>query len=337
MSDIYLERNYGRLYETIEGGTCEVFEYQSSIGTVRHLFIKKEIPSDIQGGPYYDLLTPYGYGGPEIKNCENSNIQILTKGFAAAFQQYCEANNIVSEFVRFHPIFMNAPHFTHCYSVDFRRLTTGTTLKGFVDPVQSEYSRTSKKNIRRALRNGVTYELTLNPKNLKNFIDIYYVTMKRNNADPIYYFNDKYFADCLKLLGENTILTEVLHEGKVIGAGLSFVYNNIIHTHLSGTLAEYHHLFPAYILQYALTLWGKENGIDLIHDGGGRTGKHDDSLFLFKKQFGKNTEFDYHVGYRIWNEKVYDQLCEAKGVKRDAEAFPAYRQATNKKESSLSR
>lgn len=71
MIDIYFTENYGKLYEDIEKGTNEVFEYRSELGFIRHMFIKREIPIKINGETYYDLVTPYGYGGPLIIKYSN--------------------------------------------------------------------------------------------------------------------------------------------------------------------------------------------------------------------------------------------------------------------------
>ena len=97
---------------------------------------------------------------------------------------------------------------------------------------------------------------------------------------------------------------------------------------MSGTLGAFLHLSPAYVLRYAITLWGKEHGYELIHHGGGRTDSCDDSLYLFKKQFGKNTELEFWVGKKIWNDEAYSVLCDAVGVDHDTSYFPAYRATT---------
>ena len=39
-----------------------------------------------------------------------------------------------------------------------------------------------------------------------------------------------------------------------------------------------------------------ENGFHLVHHGGGVTNDEADSLYQFKKRFGKNTEFRFCVG-----------------------------------------
>lgn len=330
MIDLYYEKEYAKLYEKIEGGKCEEFIYSSELGTVRHLFIKKPAPITIHGETYYDLVTPYGYGGPIITHCtDESRRTELARQFRESFKKFCQENNIVSEFVRFHPVLLNARDFRDMYDVDLKRKTTGTNLASFTDPAHSEVSKSARRNIRKALDAGVTFKVTPNPQSLKNFKEIYHATMKRNNAEPIYFFSDEYFSACLEHLGKYIVLTEVMYEERIIGMGLNFAYNGTIHSHLSGTLQEYQHMSTAYVMQYAIIKWGKENGFNILHDGGGRTSLPDDKLYLFKKQFGKHTEFDFYVGYKIWNEGIYEDLCIAAGAKDSTGTFPTYRQEIN--------
>ncbi|WKA57042.1 GNAT family N-acetyltransferase [Planococcus shenhongbingii] len=325
MKDIYFEENYGRLFEEIENGIFQVFNFQHKFGTVKHSFIKREIPVRIERKVYYDLVTPYGYGGPQILKCEKGRISDLINAFEAAFQQYCTEQRIVSEFIRFHPVLNNAEDFHTCYDVTQLRCTVGTNLKDYEQPVEMEFSKSARKNIRQALKAGVEYRVTMNPKDLTEFKKIYYATMERNHADMYYFFGDEYFKNLILLLGKNVLLVEVLYEGRVIGAGLNFVYENFVHTHLSGTLSEFHCFSPASILNYALALWGKQHGIDLIHGGGGRTNSPEDNLYIFKKQFGRQTAFKFYTGRKIWDEKIYQELCACLDVKEETEFFPAYR------------
>src|SRR5699024_2741291 len=116
-----------------------------------------------------------------------------------------------------------------------------------------------------------------------------------------YYFNEDYFNKCVKYFKENIILVKAIYEGKTIAMGFYFVVNNIIHSHLSGTLSEYLYLSPAYIIKYATTLWGKENGYHLIHHGGGTTNDENDGLLKFKSKFGQHTFFDFSIGTKVWN------------------------------------
>lgn len=325
MRDIYFEKDYGKLFEEIEHGTSEIFEFSHALGSIRHLFIKREIPLQVGGTAYYDLVTPYGYGGPQVMEYVKGRKRDLVAAFETAFRQYCLDNQIVSEFIRFHPVLGNAADFRDCYNALYLRETVGTNLRDFEDPVESEFSKSARKNIRQALKAGVQFNATHHPTDLTEFKRIYYTTMIRNQADQYYYFGDAYFDKLEKLFGENLLLVEAVYEGQVIGAGLNFIYKDMAHTHLSGTLQQYHHLSPAYGLYYALTLWAKDHGVDLIHGGGGRSNSPDDNLLGFKKQFGRNTSFEFWVGRKVWNPAIYEKLCAKAGVDTEAEFFPAYR------------
>lgn len=325
MIDIYFEPNYGKLYEKMEDGNSTIFEYNSEYGTVYHMFIKRSIKIRGMATGWYDLITPYGYGGPIIVEYSEGHKLDLIEEFQKSFGEYCIENNIVSEFIRFHPIIDNAKDFKDIYDVNYIRNTVGTSINLKEDPMKDEFSKSARKSVRRAIRNGVSYRIIEEPKDVNSFKEIYYSTMDRNRASDYYYFEDEYFNACLEYFRENIIFIEVLYENKVIAAAFYFVYGDIIHAHLSGTLNEYLNLSPAYIIKYATAMWAKENGIKLIHYGGGTTNKKDDSLYIFKRKFTKGTEFKFYTGKKIWNKEKYEELCKLNNIAIDTDFFPAYR------------
>lgn len=325
MSELFFTQDYGKLYEKMENGVCEVFKYNHPLGIVHHLFIKREIPYTLSGERFYDLITPYGYGGPVIISCKKGGKMELVHQFQVAFEKYCEKQNVVSEFIRFHPILKNVEDFGEFYETAYLRETTGTNLKDSEDPVASEFSKSARKAVRKALKMGVEYRITVNPESLDTFKEIYYATMKRINAESYYYFDERYFSNCLKYFSDRIVLIEAVYEGQIIGAEMHFISDRSLHTHLSGTVENTNHLSPVYVMTYAAAVWGKENGIDLIHSGGGVTNSPEDTLYLFKKKFGQNTNFQFHIGKKVWNPEIYKQLHEEAGVGGDEEFFPAYR------------
>ncbi|ANU19991.1 GNAT family N-acetyltransferase [Planococcus plakortidis] len=335
MNDLFFEEAYGKLYERMEHGVCEEFVFQSAYGEVRHLFIKREIPMLIHGERWYDAITPYGYGGPRIIRCATGCHSDLVTDFELAFREYCKDQRIVSEFVRFHPIFDNARDFSNCYEVTFQRETVGTTLAGFDDPVASEFSKSARKTLRRALNAGVTCRITVAPGDLQRFKEIYYETMSRVHADAYYFFDDDYFDNCLLKFADKIVLAEAIYEGQVIAAELHFLYEGIMHTHLSGTVHDFHQLSPIYVLQYGAVRWGKENGVKLIHTGGGRTNDAEDPLYKFKKKFGQHTGFRFYTGRKIWNAEIYGELCKKSRATAGEPFFPAYRANASKQLSSV--
>ncbi|MGN0156609.1 MAG: hypothetical protein ACI39N_05125, partial [Lachnospiraceae bacterium] len=80
-SDIYFDDNYGKLYEKADSGTATVFVHQNQYGMVKHQFIKRRIPKELlhNDEELYDIVTPYGYGGPMIvelkEGCKENLIQ----------------------------------------------------------------------------------------------------------------------------------------------------------------------------------------------------------------------------------------------------------------------
>lgn len=81
------------------------------------MFIMRPVPWLIHGVQYYDIVTPYGYGGPMI--LETNNGEKLKKEYSEAFGKYCSDHKIVSEFIRFHPIFQNYLDVDDSYDVIF--------------------------------------------------------------------------------------------------------------------------------------------------------------------------------------------------------------------------
>lgn len=322
LPDIYFEENYGKLHEHMYNGVSEVFLFESSDGKVHHSFLKRQIPQKLQGKTYFDLITPYGYGGPIIIELKGDKSKLVEE-FAQAFRQYCIKENIVSEFIRYHPLLENYKDFSAVFNTSFMRQTVATRLCG-KDPFEEEFSKGARKTTRQALRKGFHWEIIKSPKSLEEFKKIYANTMDRNQATDFYYFDDTYFQQLLELLGEHILVINVYEDEDCISSGLYFVYNNFMHAHLSGTHADYLKDNPAYILKKLSVDWGKEHGCDYIHYGGGVSNDPEDSLLTFKKRFTKDSIFEFHVAKNIYQPDKYNQLMHMTGTE-DSSFFPCYR------------
>lgn len=328
--DIYVNENYGKLYEIIGEGELEVFEIKSKQGWIRNMFIKREIPIQINGASYFDITTPYGYGGPMIRDCHKvGDKKELLNDYYHQFRDYCDQNRIISEFIRFHPINQNHDDFKEIYRVLYDRKTIGTNLKISSDPIASEFKKNCRRKIKKALELGARYEVIKSPSDLSRFKELYYLTMKRNMADSYYYFDGDYFEWILKKLNKELLIVNILVDDLVIASELYFVAGKLIHSHLVGSLLEYFDFSPGCLLEYAVALWGIEHDYDYIHHGGGRTAQEDDSLLSFKKNFGINTEFSFYRGEKIWNQEIYEALCLRQRVDPKSDFFPAYRKIIN--------
>ena len=325
MKDIYFDENYGKLYEKVEKGKAVVFRCETKNGIIINQFIKREIPLIIDDNIYYDIVTPYGYGGPYIEKCFNK--EKLLDDYEKQFGKYCEENNIVAEFVRFHPIYKNYLDFKNIYNCSFDRYTLATNVKDYDNPVDEEFSSSCRKTIRQVLKKGISFKMIENPskEDMNVFKKIYYKNMIRKQADEYYFFDDKYFNNIYDMFMGKFVIAESIYDSKVIATGLYFVTNHNIHAHLSGTDTEYLSLSPAYVLKYGTVLWAKEHRINYIHYGGGTDSSLDNPLYQFKCKFAQNTKFEFWLGKKVWNKKIYDQLCCKANASTNEEYFPAYR------------
>lgn len=322
--DPYFTPAYCEVNEFVEGGVAERFYYEGPEGVVDHTFIVRSIPDAGKKRDLFDLITPYGYGGPRFRVEPDANPASLVAAFASKFAEFCRDRNVVSEFVRFHPFETNPEMLTSLYKIELLRQTVFTDLTGD-NPIEREFSKGARKRIRRNVRQGVEARIIEAPDSLEDFKRVYRATMDRNEAADFYYFGEEYFDRLAETMSDQVIIAEAEFEEAVIASALCLVGAGRIHVHLSGTDSRFLGLSPAYNLRGAIAQWGVQNQMVLIHHGGGRTNSPEDSLYLYKKQFGSGSA-SFHVGRRIWNHELYTTISESMGIdSSQADFFPAYR------------
>lgn len=322
LPDIYFEPSYAKIHQSMYEGAADSFVYEDEDGKIMHSFLRREIPNQLNGVTYYDLITPYGYGGPIITELRGNKNKLINK-FQLAYRDYCTHQNIVSEFIRFHPLIKNHVDFSEIFNTSFMRHTVATDLSK-EDPFLEEFSKGARKTTRQALNKGFTWELVQNPIELDVFKKVYTNTMQRHNASEFYFFGDKYFNQLLKNLKDHLLNINIYKGDLCVASGLYFYYKDYMHAHLSGTHQDFLNENPAYVLKYLSVKWGKEHGCKYIHYGGGTTNDPQDSLLLFKKRFTKESVFDFYVAKNIYHQKVYDLLTEDSGI-LESSFFPSYR------------
>lgn len=323
--DIYFEPHYGKLCAIIEGGSLEIFDLQTDHGRVRSMFLKRKLPLALDPQQtFFDITTPYGYGGPIIMALTGDKESLLRE-FSQRFAAYCEKERIICEFVRFHPILGNAQDFRSCYETVYMRKTVVTPLQAGVDPLTQQFSKSARKTIRKGLHHGAQIEIVENPGNLDIFTSIYYDTMNRKDAENFYYFPREYFDYLLKHLNHHFINVNIWLGGQCIASGIYFIYDEIMQIHLSGTRREYLQLSPAYLLRYGAINWAKEQGFRYVHHGGGVSNDPHDRLFQFKSRFSRSEPLDFYIGKKIYLQSVYDEIT-AKCGKGNSAYFPQYRE-----------
>ena len=326
IEDIYFQPQYGKLYETIENGKCEVFEHCSELGTIYHLFIKRQIPIKVYNRVWYDLVTPYGYGGPVVVSCAEGNNSLLVNEYKQAFGRYCQENNIVSEFIRFHPVMNNHINFKEVYDIEFNRKTIYIDLESD-EHIWGNMKSTSRNRIRKATALNMQVVNDSSQKSLLKFIELYYKTMDKHNAASSYYFHQTYFNNLMNLNKTSKIFSAVLN-GKTIASMIVLIGKDLIHYHLGATDPDYYSLSPNNILFYEAAKWGAKAGFQKFHLGGGYSHAADGVLH-FKQTLNRHGGLNFYIGKKIWNLEIFNRLVEARSMEKDFDKnssfFPVYR------------
>lgn len=326
--DIYYDTNYGRLYEGTEGGEYVKYTCSASAGTIIHPFIKRPIPWIIDGKQYFDIVTPYGYGGPLITELYGDS-RLLIEEFRQAFEAYCQSEGIICEFIRFHPLYENALYCKGQYDVTCNRHTVAVDL---TDPTffSTQFDAKCRNMVRKAEKLGVAVEIDSELTTIDSFTDIYYKTMAKRSANDYYFFKHDYFHRIRDELKGESLIVNAVYEGEIVASSM-FLYTSrsYAHYHLSATKPEFYKLAANNLIIMAACGELRKNGCTWLHLGGGLSSEVDDSLLAFKRSFGRldKNKKEFYIGKKIWNEKAYDQVMNAfirEGGHRNT-YFPEYR------------
>lgn len=318
--DIYFSHNYFMSALQLDEGEAILFFYESQNGKVAYPVIKRKIANEANID-LYDITTPYGYGGPLISVCEDKEALLLE--FREAFNEYCNAHHIISEFVRFHPLLENHKGLENSMEILRASSTVKIGLEQGVD-LLGQIPGKNRNMIRKAMKNGVEVRKLNLEENLEEFILIYYATMRRNDASAFYFFTEAYFRKTIDLFGQDLHLFGAFVEGKMISATLILTHGQFMHYHLSGSLGEYRNLGANNLLLFKIAEWGQAGGIKAFHLGGGYSGE-EDSLFSFKKTFTTDEPLGFFIGKKIHNPNLYQMMVLENDVTEDTGFFPLYR------------
>ncbi|WP_208586129.1 lipid II:glycine glycyltransferase FemX [Gracilibacillus suaedae] len=329
--DVYQLVDYVKAFKIHGDGEPLLFYYEDNEIKAINVVMKRDIASDqnfkgiIEENKFFDLSTPYGYGGFLIegqKNNDNMN-QLFEE-----YQNYCIKHNIVSEFVRFHPLLNNCHDVEDYYEV----VQLGNTITVKLETEKKLWENMVGKNrnvIRKAMKSGVKIYWGRNQELYNKFIDMYNDTMDKDNARNYYYFDIAFYDSVLNDLKYNSMIFYAVLEGEIIAMSMILYANGKMHYHLSASWREYLRYAPTNLLLTEAATWGIANGFDLFHLGGG-LGSGEDSLYKFKKAFNKNSDTYFSVGKKVFNNEIYEKLLRMRSL-NDKEVpstdfFPAYRQ-----------
>ena len=320
--DVYYLSGYVKAFQIHGDGQPLLFYYETEKMRAMNVVMKRDISNDnrfsekIEKNTYFDFITPYGYGGWISEG-------ISSEDFLLEYENWCGKNNIISEFVRFHPVIKNCEFLRNNYEV----IDLGGTISMDITSPEVIWQNITSKNrnmIRKAQKSGVKIYNGRFPQIFDEFIKIYNGTMDKDNADKYYYFGKDFYDSILNDLKSEAQIFYAELEGKIIAASIILAANGKLNYHLSGSLREYQSLAPTNLILYETALWGSDNGYKTLHLGGG-VGSREDSLYKFKKAFNRGEPCQFSIGKKIFDLEKYNELTDMRNDLTDSGYFPKYR------------
>lgn len=320
--DVFYLSGYVKAFQHNGDGEPLLFYFADGQTRAINVVMKRDISEyprfhgNIDSGELFDLSTPYGYGGFIIEGEQKARVK-------EAYNAYCISNRIVCEFVRFSLFSEYVGHFDGVS--ESRTHNIVRSLTETPEQLLKDFEHKVRKNIKRAVAKGLTFEVDLEGKRIEEFLEIYESTMKRNNAADTFYF-DRGFFNILNTMKDNVAYFHVLHEGMVISTELVLYADDYCYSYLGGTSSKFYDMRPNDYLKYGIILWAHEKGLKNFVLGGGH--RCDDGIFQYKKSFAPNGITNYYIGKKIFDQKTYDMLVDKaiQGMSNNENTgfFPAY-------------
>ncbi len=322
--EVYYQWQYLDAFQKRGDGTPILAYASDGVEAVVNVFFLRNINEDLKidlEKQYFDIATPYGYGGVDYKG---DNKQLL-HFFFEKFEEYCKEKNIVSEFIRLCPFTNNYKNYEGSHDYIINRVSKTVSIKlEDSEQIWSDMEGRCRRAIRKAQRNNLVVKSGFTELQMAEFKNIYYDTMSRDNADDYYFFDDKFFDSILKNLTDFANIYTVYLGKKPISSTIAIFNGDSAHYHLSGTLSDYMTYGANNMIIYEIAKDLCEKGYKSFHLGGGYGGDTS-PLLMFKKSFNKHGELDFYIGKKIYDQDRYDELCKIVNVSKEEAFFPAYR------------
>ncbi|UYP48050.1 hypothetical protein NEF87_004335 [Candidatus Lokiarchaeum ossiferum] len=330
-NDIYFCYEYFQIYSENYNGVPEAIYWADSnveifwthiVRGIDHLNLNKNYE-------FFDLTTPYGYGGPLFNILNDKGVKESILIFFKEYSIYCKKNNYISEFIRFHPLLKNHKLLTDISEIQLQYLNDVVAIDLTKDKpdIFSNFKKNKRYQIRKSEKMECKVIIDENPQlsDIKSFIDLYYQTMDKNTASNKYYFSEKFILNHFEMLHGRIIVAKAILASEIVGMSLFIFGNEYIHYHLSGS-KKIKGLYPSDMILWYIVKWAKTQNnkcFNWFHLGGGRG--TNDSLFKFKSGFSQHT-FPFYLGKIIFCPKEYEKLSKKNPNCEENETFfPPYR------------
>lgn len=320
--DVFYLSGYAKAFmqESAKNGEPRLVFYENGVDRAINVIFRRDIAEDgklkgkIEKGHYYDIITPYGYGGfwGNVSDWKQLNEEYV---------DYCISNHYVCEFVRFEL-------FTDYYNnysgeIDTRTHNVVRSLELPLETMWMDFKQKVRKNVKKANSYGLRIIAENTTEHLDDFLQIYYSTMTRSDAEEEFFFSKRFF-ETIAEMKENIMYFYVVYEDKIVSSELVIFGAENCYSFLGGTDRDYFELRPNDFLKYEIIKWAQEKGLRNFVLGGGYGA--DDGIFQYKLCLAPHGLYSFYIGRKVFDPCSYDMLVSIReGDLLNEKFFPLYR------------
>lgn len=320
--DVHYLNAYNKAFQIENMNDSLLFYYDFKETRAMYVFTKRmitDIPylANMQSyDTYSDIISPYGYGGFIIEGTDYSDV-------FNSFEVYCVKDKIVSNVSRLHLFYTKEQQeYWNVFSPQFNIVRD---LEINEETLMLDFKYSFRKNLKTSFDSNLVIVIDENGDNLDKFIEIYNLTMKRNHAKEEFYFS-RLFYQTLNQMKRNYAYFFVYKDNIAIATELVLYGPEYCYSFLGGTLEDFFNLHPNHFLKYEIMKWAKRKGLKSFVLGGG---VGNDGIFNYKKSMAPNGVIPYMISYKIFNQKIYNELVNIRMKSFSQEIsknfFPEYR------------
>ena len=310
-----LTKRYLLLHEEYGDGIAEAFIIENERNKIYYPYLIRKI----YDSNYYDITTPYGYGGPIFEIKDSKFIELFFK----IMNNYFKKKNIISEFIRFTPHMANQTiYLTKNQGASLNSKNIIINLDKDIANINKKIRRSYLYNINKIFEHKkITFVIGSLTKYKHDFFNLYRKNMELKKVDGYLNFGIEYVDLLSKYLHSDIECGIVKDEfNEIISSALYLKSGNyFIDYFLAASSYEHKNKMGNHFLIYNMILWAKEHNYKKMQLGGGH-----ESLYFFKNGFSKETD-EYFTGKIIHNIKLYNNLQKKYNPLPLNNFFPSYR------------
>nr|MCR4903436.1 GNAT family N-acetyltransferase [Butyrivibrio sp.] len=303
--DVYFTPEYNFLYEDYGDGLAFCFAYTEDNNIALYPFLKNsinELGYELDK-EYFDIQGAYGYNGL-ISNTDNSG---FLARFWNKFDEWCKDNNIVAEFMRFHPVMKNYELAKEHFNMIYDRHTVYLDLTQSEEDIFAGFDKGTRQHVRKAAKTIEIRPVQYSEENVEVFNRIYRENMEHVNSIPYLFFNKEHFR---RMFQQKNIEFFIAYQGNIpIACYSGLVSEEYYGNYLRASLTEYNRTGVNTLMYWSMIKSAKAHGCHYVHFGGGTSGDPENSLLHYKMNFSK-TLSDFYIGKKVHNQVIYNEIVK---------------------------